>query len=212
MNGTIKLEFAINNAINQSSANDQVSIQERKLEQDIERDYARLRAFIRKRVANESDVEDILQDIFYTLFEEYRALKPIEQVTAWLYRVARNRIIDLFRKKKPVAFADVPVAALDDGELLVLEDVLASADPNPEEAYLRGALLEALEAALDELPAEQREIFLAHEFEGRGFAELAAEIGASENALRLRKHYAVMHLRKRLAAVHEEFMKHEVKK
>lgn len=171
----------------------------------IGREQARLRNFIRRRVANESDAEDILQDVFYELVEAYLLMKPIEQTTAWLYRVARNRIIDLFRKKKPEGSMDAPVTAGEDGEDLRLEDLLPSPDAGPEAAYAGQVLMEELDAALDELPGEQREAFIAHELEGRSFRELAAETGVSANALRLRKHYAVEYLRERLRAIYEEF-------
>jgi RNA polymerase sigma factor (sigma-70 family) len=155
-------------------------------------------------VTDDGDAEEILQEVFYELVETYRLMKPIEQVSAWLFRVARNRITDLFRKKKPVAFSEVPAAVSEDGEALRLEDLLPSPDAGPDAVYARSVLIEELDAALEELPAEQREAFVAHEIEGRSF-KLAAETGLSVNALVLRKHYAVEHLRKRLAAVHEEF-------
>jgi len=133
-------------------------------------------------------------------------MKPIEQVGAWLFRVARNRIIDLFRKKQPDASTNDPVVA-EDGELVTLEDLLPSVDARPEAAYARTVLLEELEDALAELPDEQREVFLAHEIEGRSFKELAVETGLSVNTLLSRKHYAVIHLRERLRAVYDEFTK-----
>ena len=168
---------------------------------------ARLRNFIRRRVADENDVEDILQDTFYELVEAYRMMKPVQQVGAWLFQVARNRITDLFRKKKPEALTNDPVAVAEDGESLRLEDLLPSADAGPEEAYTRNVLLEELDAALDELPEEQREVFIAHEIEGYSFKELAAATGLSVNTLLSRKHYAVVHLRRRLQAIYNEFTK-----
>jgi len=168
---------------------------------------ARLRNFIRKRVADENDVEDILQDAFYELVEAYRMMKPVEQVGAWLFQVARNRITDLFRKKRPEALGNDPVAYEEDGESLLLQDLLPSPDAGPEEAYARNVLLEELDAALDELPEEQREVFIAHEIEGYSFKELAAETGLGINTLLSRKHYAVVHLRQRLQAIYDEFTK-----
>jgi len=168
---------------------------------------ARLRNFIRRRVPDENDVEDILQDAFYELVEAYRMMKPVEQVSAWLFRVVRNRITDLFRKKRPEAMADAPANSRDDGEKLLLEDLLPSPDAGPEEVYARNVLLEELDAALDELPEEQREVFIAHELEGYSFKELAAATGVTVNTLLSRKHYAVLHLRRRLQAIHDEFMK-----
>jgi len=180
--------------------------QDQRISAAISREQGRLRNFIRKRVADENDVEDILQDVFYELVEAYRLMKPVHEAGAWMFRVARNRIIDFFRKKKPEASSDDPVGIAEDGEALRLEDLLPSPDAGPESAYTRSVLLEELEAALDELPEEQREVFVAHELEGRSFKQLAAETGLSVNTLLSRKHYAVLHLRKRLQAIYDEFV------
>ena len=180
--------------------------QDQRIYDAVKLDEARLRNFIRRRVADQSDVEDILQDVFYELVEAYRMLKPVEQVSAWLFRVARNRITDLFRKRRPEAIGNDPVVA-EDGELLLIEDLLPSPDAGPEAVYARNVLLEELDAALDELPEEQREIFIAHELEGYSFKELAAATGLSINTLLSRKHYAVLRLRERLQGMHEEFAK-----
>ncbi len=180
--------------------------QDQRISEAIDRERPRLRNFIRRRVANPSDAEDILQEVFYELVEAYRLTQPIEQVGAWLFRVARNRITDLFRKKKPEESTNDPIVA-EDGEFLSLEDLLPSPDAGPEAAYARTILLEELEDALDELPPEQREVFLAHEIEGRSFKDLAAEAGLSVNTLLSRKHYAVIHLRERLRNVYDEFTK-----
>ena len=180
--------------------------QDDRISEAIDRDKTRLRNFIRRRVADPSDAEDILQEVFYELVETYRLMKPIEQVGAWLFRVARNRITDLFRKKKSEASTNDPVVA-DEGEFLTLEDLLPSRDAGPEAAYARTVLLEELEDALAELPEEQHEVFLAHEIEGRSFKDLAVETGLSVNTLLSRKHYAVIHLRERLRAVYDEFTK-----
>ena len=180
--------------------------QDERISEAINRDKTRLRNFIRRRVADPSDAEDILQEVFYELVETYRLMKPIEQVGAWLFRVARNRITDLFRKKKPEASTNDPVVA-EEGELLTVEDLLPSRDAGPEAAYARTVLLAELEDALEELPEEQREVFLAHEIEGRSFKDLAVETGLSVNTLLSRKHYAVIHLRERLRAVYDEFTK-----
>lgn len=179
--------------------------QNRRIDDAVRRDRPRLRNFIRRRVADDGEAEEILQEVFYELVEAYRLMKPIEQVSAWLFRVARNRITDLFRKKKPVAFSDLAASVNEDGEELRLEDLLPSADAGPDAAFARSVLIAELDAALDELPVEQREAFVAHEIEGSSFKELAAETGLSVNALVLRKHYAVQHLRERLAAIHDEF-------
>ena len=167
---------------------------------------SRLRSFIRKRVPNEADVEDLLQEVFYELVEAHRLLMPIDYVTGWLFRVARNRITDLFRKKRPENFTDRAVRD-EEGELLRIEDLLPSPDAGPEALYVRHALLDELKLALGELPAEQREVFVAHELEGRSFKELSAESGVSVNTLLSRKRYAVLHLRQRLQIIHDEFTK-----
>jgi RNA polymerase sigma factor (sigma-70 family) len=179
----------------------------RRLSEAIEREQPRLRNFIRKRVADAGDAEDILQEIFYELVEAYRLMKPVEQVGAWLFRVARNRITDLFRKRNRESSRTEPIAVEENGELVILEDLLPSSDAGPEAAYARSVLLEELDAALDELPDEQREVFIAHELEGRSFKELAAETGLSVNTLLSRKHYAMLHLRERLRDIYDEFTK-----
>ena len=186
------------------SIDEMVEEQNQRIAATIVREQARLRNFIRRRVRDRGDAEDVLQDVFSELVQAYRLMQPIEQAGAWLFRVARNRITDLFRKKKPEALADQVVFAAD-GEALTLEDLLPSKDGGPEETYLRAVLMEELEEALDELPEEQREVFVAHEFEGRRFAEIAAETGVSVNTLLSRKHYAVLHLRRRLESIYEEF-------
>ncbi|HKH49692.1 MAG TPA: sigma-70 family RNA polymerase sigma factor [Thermoanaerobaculia bacterium] len=172
----------------------------------VTREQLRLRNFIRRHVPDPRDVEDILQDVFYELVEANRLLMPIEHVTGWLLRVARNRITDLFRKKKPESFSDTAVVDEDD-ELLQLEDLLPSPDAGPEALYARNLLLAELELAVDELPKEQREVFVAHELEGRSFKAMAAETGVSVNTLLSRKRYAVRHLRERLQGIYDEFTK-----
>src|SRR6266851_4713764 len=196
--------------------NDAASLQPMAFEQDrpisdvVKREQSRLRNFIRRRVPDPRDAEDILQDVFYELVEANRLLVPIGHVTGWLFRVARNRITDLFRKKKPESFSDAAVARYDeddDDELLLLEDLLPSPDAGPEALYVRNVLLDELELALDELREEQREVFVAHELEGRSFKEMAAETGVSVNTLLSRKRYAVLHLRERLQDIYDEFTK-----
>lgn len=179
--------------------------QDRQIADVIAKEESRLRAFIRKRVPNESDVEDLLQEVFYELVEAYRLLKPIDFVTGWLFRVARNRITDLFRKKRPGNFSDEALAD-DDGEILDLGDVLPSPNAGPEAQYLRSELLDELTLALAELPREQREVFIAHEVEGRSFKEIADTSGVSINTLLSRKRYAVLHLRERLARIRDEVL------
>jgi RNA polymerase sigma factor (sigma-70 family) len=181
--------------------------EDEQISEAINRDQSRLRNFIRKRVADRDDAEDVLQDVFYELVEAYRMMKPVEQVTAWLFRVARNRIIDLFRRKTREALRTEPATFTDDGERLQLEDLLPSPDAGPDAVYARNLLLEELGEALDELPDEQREAFVAHELMGYSFKELAAQTGVSLNALLSRKHYAVRYLRERLQAIHDELTK-----
>jgi RNA polymerase sigma factor (sigma-70 family) len=181
--------------------------QNRRIAETVEREQGRLRKFIRKRVLDESDVEDILQEVFYELVQTYRLMKPLEQVGAWLFRVARNRIIDRFRGRRPEAARPDSHGEVEQAELFPWEDLLPSPNAGPEAAYARELLLEEIDAALDELPEEQREVFVAHEFEGRSFRELAAETGLSVNTLLSRKHYAVLYLRRRLRAIYDEFRK-----
>jgi RNA polymerase sigma factor (sigma-70 family) len=180
--------------------------QDRHIAEVIAEERPRLLSFIRKRVPNDADVEELLQEVFLELVEAHRLLLPIDFVTGWLFRVARNRITDLFRKKKPVNFTDA-VFEDEDGVSLDLGDVLPSPDAGPEALYMRNVLLEEMELALAELPGEQREVFVAHELEGRSFKELSAESGVSVNTLLSRKRYAVLHLRERLQSIHDEFMR-----
>src|SRR6202171_1073113 len=189
-----------------------VSLEQMALEQDqrisdvVKREHSRLRNFIRRRVPDPRDAEDVVQDVFYELVEANRLLMPIEHVTGWLFRVARNRITDLFRKKRPESFGDAAVAG-EESELLQLEELLPSPDAGPEALYARNVLLDELELAVDELPEEQREVFVAHEFEGRTFKEMAAESGVNVNTLLSRKRYAVLHLRERLQSIYDDFTK-----
>jgi RNA polymerase sigma factor (sigma-70 family) len=181
-----------------------VSEQDRLLHEAMERDEPRLRSFIRKHVNDSSDVEDILQDVFYELIQAYRMMKPIEHVTGWLFRVARNRIVDLFRGRRTGSLSET-IAVEEDGRALLLEDLLPSADDGPEAAYARNVLLEALEDALEELPQEQREVFIAHEITGTSFKDLSAQTGVSVNTLLSRKRYAVLFLRERLRYIQADF-------
>ena len=180
--------------------------QDRQISEIVAEQRSRLRNFIRRRVPDPSDAEDIVQEVFYELVEANRLLMPIEHVTGWLFRVARNRITDLFRKKKPERFSDAAVEG-EGGEVLRFEDLLPSPDAGPEELYVRNVLFDELELALEELPEEQRDVFVAHELEGRSFKEMAAESGVSVNTLLSRKRYAVLHLRERLQDIYDEFTK-----
>jgi RNA polymerase sigma factor (sigma-70 family) len=185
--------------------NEQGFDQDRQISEVIAAERSRLGNFIRRRVADPRDAEDILQDVFYKLVEANRLLMPIDHVTGWLFRVARNRITDLFRKKHSRTFSD-SIVENEQGELLRLEDLLPSPDAGPEALYVRRVLLDELELALDELPEEQREVFVAHELEGRSFKELSAESGVNLNTLLSRKHHAVLHLRERLRNIYDEFL------
>jgi len=184
---------------------EQGSEQNRRLSDVIQQEYRRLFQFIRKRVGDPGDAEDILQDVFSELIEAYRLMQPIEQVGAWLYRVARNRIIDRFRKQRLGAGNQMDTGPREE-EALLLEDLLPSPDAGPEAEYARSVLFEELEAAIEDLPEEQRSVFIAHELEGRSFKEIAEETGLNMNTLLSRKHYAIVHLRRRLKAIHEEFI------
>lgn len=177
--------------------------QDREISEVIAEQRPRLRSFIRRRVPNESDVEDLLQEVFYELVRARRLLMPVDYVTGWLFRVARNRITDLFRKKKPENFSDLGVES-EEGEFLDLGDLLPSPDEGPDALYARSVLLGQLEVALAQLPADQRAVFMAHELEGRSFKELSAETGINVNTLLSRKRHAVLFLRQRLGRVHEE--------
>jgi RNA polymerase sigma factor (sigma-70 family) len=178
--------------------------QDRQITDVVKQEQSRLRNFIRRRVPDPRDADDILQEVFYALIEANRLLVPIEHVTGWLFRVARNRITDLFRKKKPESLNE---AVGNDDESLTLEDLLPSPDAGPDALYARSVLLDELEDALDELPDEQREVFVGHEIEGRSFKEMSAESGVSVNTLLSRKRYAVLHLRERLQSIYDELMK-----
>lgn len=171
--------------------------QDRRISETVARERSRLRNFIRSRVPDPGDADDILQDVFSELVAAVRLMVPLEEESGWLFRVARNRIIDLFRRKKP--------QPLSDSEWLSIEELLPSPEGGPEAAYARSVLLDELDAALDDLPPEQRDVFVAHELRGRSFKELAAETGIPLNTLLTRKHAAVLRLRKRLQSIYEEF-------
>jgi RNA polymerase sigma factor (sigma-70 family) len=198
--------------MNEAASPDFVALERMALEQDqrisevVKRERSRLLSFIRRRVPDPGDAEDVLQEVFYRLVEANRLLMPIEHITGWLFQVARNRITDLFRKKQPENFSDIAIAD-ESGEEMQFEDLLPSRDAGPEEEYVRKQLLEELRRALAQLPQEQRDVFVAHEFEGRTFKELAAETGLSVNTLLARKRYAVLHLRERLQRAYSDFVK-----
>jgi len=180
-----------------------ISQQDQLLSEAIARDQPRLRSFIRRYVSDNGEAEDILQDVFYELLQAYRMMKPVEHVTGWLFRVARNRIVDLFRRNRPGSLSN-PIASEEEDSFL-LEHLLPSSDDGPEAAYARTVLLEALEDALDELPEEQRSVFIAHELTGTSFKQLSNETGVSINTLLSRKRYAVLHLRRRLQTIYNDF-------
>jgi RNA polymerase sigma factor (sigma-70 family) len=179
--------------------------QDRRISDAVKREQSRLRNFIRRRVPDPSDAEDILQDVFCQLVEANRLLMPIEHVTGWLFRVARNRITDFFRKKRPETFSSI-AAGNEDDELRRFEELLPSPDAGPEALYARNVLLDELESAIDELPDEQRDVFVGNELEGRSFKQMAAETGVSVNTLLSRKRYAVLRLRERLQSIYSEFV------
>ena len=181
-----------------------ITEQDQLLSEALERDQTRLRSFIRRHVTDTSEAEDVLQDVFYELLEAYRLMKPIEHATAWLFRVARNRMVDLFRRKKPSSLNN-PVSAEEGAD--TLEDLLPSEDAGPEATYARNVLLDALDEALEELPEAQREVFIAHELMGQSFKEISAETGLGVNTLLSRKHYAVLHLRQSLQSIYENYEK-----
>src|ERR1700733_5450696 len=189
-----------------------LSLDEISTEQDqliaraIEKDGSRLRNYIRRQVLDQDATEDILQDVFSELVEAYRLLKPIEQVSAWVFRVAKNRIIDRFRGKKFESLGEGAYGAEDD-VTVSLGDLLPSLESGPEAAYASRVLLDELDDALDELPEEQRSTFIKHELEGYSFKELAAESGVSVNTLLSRKRYAVLYLRQRLQLIYDEFVR-----
>ena len=180
--------------------------QDQQLSEVVKREQSRLLNFIRRHVPDPRDAEDILQDVFYKLVEANHLLMPIDHVTGWLFRVARNRITDLFRRKKPERFSGAAIPE-EDSELLQFEDLLPSHDAGPEALYVRSVLLDELVLAIEELPEEQREVFVAHEIEGRSYKEIAAVTGVGVNTLLSRKRYAVLHLRERLQNIYDEFLK-----
>lgn len=177
----------------------------RRISEIVRREAGRLRAFIRRRVFDEVDAEDILQDVLSELVDTYRVIQPLDGMSAWLFRVARNRIIDLFRRRKTQEDAIEPAPATEDVEFSELHEILAAPETHPDAQLARQALLEQLDEALGELPPEQREVFIAHELEGVSFKELAERSGVSLNTLLSRKRYAVLHLRRRLQAVYDEW-------
>jgi RNA polymerase sigma factor (sigma-70 family) len=184
---------------------DMAADRNRRITADIAEQAPRLRSFVRRRVADAAAAEDILQDVFHELVESYRLPQPVEEVGAWLFRVARNRITDFYRKKRPESLEELAQAATGEHDAMGIEDLLPSPDAGPEAAYALGVLLEELDAALAELPPEQREAFVEHEIEGRSFNEIAARTGVGINTLLSRKRYAVLYLRGRLQEIHDEF-------
>jgi len=178
--------------------------QDQRISEAIARDEPRLRSFIRRRVSDARDAEDILQDVFYELIEAYRLMKPVEQVTSWLFRVARNRIIDLFRRRKREPLPADSATLTEEGEAATLEDLLPSPDAGPDAMYVRNLLLDEIDDALDELPDEQRDVFVAHELLGYSFKELSEQTGVGVNTLLSRKRYAVLYLRERLRAIYDD--------
>lgn len=176
--------------------------EDRFLSDTVRRETPRLRNFIRKRVLNSSDAEDVLQDVFFEFIQAYQLMKPAEQMTAWLFRVARNRVTDLFRRRSEQSLSE---PAKEDEADFILEDLLPSPEAGPDAVYARKLMYEAVDDAIEELPEEQRAVFIAHEFEGHSFREMAEETGLSINTLLARKRYAVLHLRSRLRELQREY-------
>jgi RNA polymerase sigma factor (sigma-70 family) len=179
------------------------------IERTVQKERRRLFDFIRKRVPEEEDAEDILQDVFYELVESYRVMQPIEQVSAWLFRVARNKITDMFRKRKPEPLSKSQFAGSDhdeEGARLNLADLMPDAADGPESMYMRKMMLEAMAEALDELPPEQRDVFVMHEVEDKSFKEISEITGVSVNTLLSRKRYAVLYLRESLKEMYDDFI------
>jgi RNA polymerase sigma factor (sigma-70 family) len=189
-----------------SEASQTIADQDQLIALAMQKEESRLRGYIRNHIADRSLAEDVFQEVFCELIEAYRLMKPVEHVGAWMFRVARNRIVDLFRRRKTDSLSD-EVYGQEDGESVPLENLLPSPDEGPEAAYARSVLLDELEEALEELPEEQRAVFVAHEIEGKSFRELAAETGVGVNTLLSRKRYAVLHLRERLQSIYQEFGK-----
>jgi RNA polymerase sigma factor (sigma-70 family) len=179
---------------------------ENEIAEVVAREQGRLKNFIRKWVIDEADVEDVLQDVFYELVQAQRMVTPLRQASAWMYRVARNRITDLFRRRRSDSQRLNPFDSAPGDEAQTLEQWLPSRNEGPEAAYARSMLLEELDAALEELPQEQRAVFIAHELEGLSFKELSEQTGIAVNTLLSRKHYAVLHLRQRLRAIYEDYV------
>ena len=201
-----RLPFRLHCRTSMPSFDQATAEQDQWIAQAMERDGSRLRNYIRKHVVDLEAAEDILQEVFCELVEAYRLVKPIEQVSGWLFRVAKNRIIDRFRGRKLESLSQAKYGE-DDDVAVSLEDLLPSPDSGPEAAYARSVLLDEIDEALEEMPPEQRSVFVAHEWEGYSFKELAAETGVSVNTLLSRKRYAVLHLRRRLQSIYEEFVK-----
>ncbi|MDR3371217.1 sigma-70 family RNA polymerase sigma factor [Rhodoferax sp.] len=180
------------------------SDKDREITDVVLRDGTRLGSFIRRRVRDTAEADDILQDVFHDLVQAYHLPAPIEQVSAWLFRVARNRIIDRFRKKKELSLGEFGDADDIDDEYR-LDLALPAPEEGPEAQYARTVLLDELQQALDELPENQREVFIAHELEGVSFKEMAAQSGVAVNTLLARKRYAVLYLRSRLQEIYDDF-------
>jgi RNA polymerase sigma factor (sigma-70 family) len=176
--------------------------QDRRIAAAVAREWPRLRAFIRRRVPDPQDAEDVLQDVFSEALEAYRGTHPVELLTGWFYRVARNRIVDLFRRRRPASLNDT--VDIDEGARATLEDLLPSPVAGPDAEYARHVMVSALEDAIDDLPSDQRDVFIAHEIQGRSFKALAHETGVSINTLLSRKRYAVLRLRERLQDIYDD--------
>ena len=183
--------------------------QNRQIQETVQRERGRLLAFIRRRIPRPEDAEDIAQDVFYELTEMFRLMKPVEQIASWLFTVARNKITDRYRKKKPVLLEDVFTfkSSGDEDKAYLLDELLPAADVRSADVeMMRETIMEALMEALDELPAEQRDVFVQHELEDKSFKEIAEETGVTLNTLLSRKRYAVLYLRERLKSLYDDLL------
>ena len=178
-----------------------------KIMQTFGKESKRLLNFIKQRVPTNEDAEDILQDVMYEFVNTFRVMKPVEQVASWLFTVARNRITDFYRKKRPSLLEDFTISAKDDGETLSLADMLPANDGSPEAKMMSDLIMTNITESLKKLPTEQRDVFIMHELEDKSFQEIADITGANINTLLSRKRYAVMFLREELQGLYIDLFK-----
>lgn len=174
------------------------------VEQTVAAERNKLFNFIKKRVSDPGDAEDILQDVFYQLWQGYDTIENVERITSWMFRVARNKIIDRYRKLKPVSFSEIERVRADDDVPLLLADIIGDTSSSPDDVYTRELIWESIEEVLAEMPKNQRQVFVWHELEDLSFREMSERTGDSINTLLSRKRYAVNYLRKRLQNLYNE--------